>query len=156
MNCWITVWLTVSLQFLFVQGQIGLVLLLNTFGSTNCVFLYPAENQRAGRQDWLAKETNKGNRGKGTEMKMDSFWENICYLIEENSRKFTSSVMMLTSYLIYFLTLSFFSSFLHVVQTPGFPLVFVPLFVFLFSIYSLALIKVTVDPHQVRFSFNVR
>lgn len=59
------------------------------------------------------------------------------------------------SYLIRFLTLSFFSSFLLVVQTPGVPLVFVPLFVFLFSIYSLALIKVTVDPHQVRFLFTV-
>lgn len=47
------------------SGQVVLVLLLDIFGSPNHVFLCPAEDSRAGGQDWLAKETNKGNRGKG-------------------------------------------------------------------------------------------
>lgn len=46
-------------------------------------------------------------------------------------------------------TLFLLSLFSPVDETLCVPLVFVPLFVFLFSIYSLALMKVTMDPHQV-------
>lgn len=42
-----------------------LVLLLDISGSPNHFFLCPAADSRAGGQDWIAKETNKGNRGKG-------------------------------------------------------------------------------------------
>lgn len=45
------------------------------------------------------------------------------------------------------------TSFSSIFPPPCVSLVFVPLFVFLFSIYSLALMKVTMDLHQVPAAF---
>lgn len=58
----------------------------------------------------------------------------------------TSAILMLLIILQTFDHFLLLSSFFHIYCLS---LVFVPLFVFLFSIYSLALIKMILDPHQV-------
>lgn len=83
------------------------------------VFLCPAENSRAGGQDWLAKETNKGNRGKGKCSVMGgrgSVNFNLTTFGRENVRECASFVMMLFVILLMFWL--FFSLSFHLLIKP--------------------------------------
>lgn len=116
-----------NLQLMLVTSQVstlGLDSCLNKFGSSECVFICMQRiRELEDRIDLQRRQI------KDIEEKVDINFEN-----NGNLSYCNDSVLALTHF-----SLSFYAS-----------LVFVPLSLFLFSIYSLALIQVITEPHQVK------